>query len=142
MSTHVRTRQATNEWTWYSDYAYLWAKWTVTCEEGRQCQVGMGVFVAGEPRGEKIRFGPHKEFITVGIGSVHVRMVDGKGPCTVRLDEGAVGLIPIPIPSGAVANAPLEHRSTVLTSEADVSAIERFNLACEQLRHDVPTLFT
>ncbi|MCV9965104.1 hypothetical protein OIU34_24710 [Pararhizobium sp. BT-229] len=49
----------------------------------------------GEPRGEKIRFSGSQKIVTVGIGSIHVRVDDGKGPCNVRLDQGDVGLIPI-----------------------------------------------
>ena len=49
----------------------------------------------GDPLGEKIRFTGTVEFTTVGAGAVHIRVVDGKGPCRVRLDEGRVGTIRI-----------------------------------------------
>ncbi len=32
------------DWGWLSDYAYLWAQWTVNCPRDRRCQVGMGIF--------------------------------------------------------------------------------------------------
>lgn len=59
------------------------------------CQVGMGVFAFGEPRGEKLRFSGATEFTSVGAGGIHARVVDGKGSCKVRLDHGSVGLVPI-----------------------------------------------
>ena len=91
----VATKNVGDDWTWFQDYGFAWAQWTVNCPAGRTCQVGMGVKVFGQPRGEKIRFSPTKEFTTIGIGAIHVRVVDGRGPCKVRLDRGKVGLIPI-----------------------------------------------
>jgi hypothetical protein len=87
--------EVSESWTWFEDYVYAWANWTINCPPDRQCQVGMGVFTLGEPRGEKIRFSGAREFTTVGLGSIHVRVVDGKGICKVRLDHGRVGLVPI-----------------------------------------------
>lgn len=83
-----------HDWTWLSEYIFAWAEWTIGCEDGRTCQVGMGIKAFGEPRGEKIRFGDKPiNFTTIGIGSIHVRVVDGKGRCKVRLETGKVGLI-------------------------------------------------
>ena len=48
-------------WVWFEDYIYIFAIYTVNCPEDRECQVGMGIFAMGEPRGEKIRFGGHKK---------------------------------------------------------------------------------
>lgn len=83
------------DWGWLSDYAYLWAQWTVNCPRDRRCQVGMGIFSFGEPRGEKIRFSGNLLITTIGIGAIHIRADDGKGDCPVRLDQGDVGLIPL-----------------------------------------------
>lgn len=88
-------KQVNSDWTWMSDYVFVYATWTVNCPADRECQVGMGVRMFGEPRGEKIRFSGFREFTTVGLGAIHVRCVDNKGPCAVRLDQGAVGLVPI-----------------------------------------------
>lgn len=94
-TTKVAERVIDGKWSWLQDYVYAWADWTVNCPEGRTCQVGMGIKAFGEPRGEKLRFSGYREFKTVGLGAIHVRVVDGKGPCRVRLDQGKVGLIPI-----------------------------------------------
>jgi hypothetical protein len=91
----VATKQVGSEWTWFEDYGFLTAEWTLNCPTDRTCQVGMGIKVFGEPRGEKIRFSGCREFVTLGLGAIHVRTVDDKGPCKVRLDRGKVGLIPI-----------------------------------------------
>lgn len=55
----------------------------------------MGLFVWGAPRGQKIAFLGTQEFTTLGSGAIHVRILDERGPCTVRLDRGHVGLVPI-----------------------------------------------
>lgn len=89
------TRTVGSGWTWFSDYVYLWADWTLNCPPDRTCQVGMGIRLFGEPLGEKLRFSGNRKITTYGPGAVHVRVVDGRGPCPVRLDEGDVGLVPI-----------------------------------------------
>lgn len=88
-------KQVGDGWTWFEDYGYLWATWTLNCPPDRVCQVGMGIMAFGEPRGEKIRFSGAQKITTLGIGAIHVRVVDGKGSCLVRLDQGDVGLVPI-----------------------------------------------
>ena len=45
----------------------------------------MGVMAFGNPRGEKIRFSGTRKITVVGVGSLHFRVVDGKGPCKVGL---------------------------------------------------------
>jgi hypothetical protein len=91
----VADRMVSDEWTWLQDYVYAWADWTINCPEDRTCQVGMGIKAFGGPMGEKIRFSGYREFKTIGAGAVHVRVVDGKGECRVRLDQGKVGLVRI-----------------------------------------------
>jgi hypothetical protein len=88
-------KEVGDRWSWFEDYIYAHAVYTVNCPVDRECQVGMGIFAFGEPRGEKIRFSGHRKFITIGFGSLHVRCVDGKGSCIVRIDQGDVGLITI-----------------------------------------------
>jgi len=84
-----------DRWQWFQDYGFLYSKWTVQCPANRRCQVGMGIKMGGDPLGEKIRFSGACEFVTVGIGSIHVRVADGKGPCPVILKQGSYGLVPI-----------------------------------------------
>ncbi len=91
----IGVKEVGDEWTWFEDYVFLNADWTVNCPSDRTCQVGMGIFTAGSPLGEKIRFNGSLEFTTLGAGAIHVRVSDGKGPCRVRLDRGRVGLVPI-----------------------------------------------
>ncbi len=43
----------------------------------------MGVFVFGNPLGEKIGFSGEREITVIGAGSLHMRSTDGKGPVKV-----------------------------------------------------------
>lgn len=72
-----------SDWQWAEDYVYATAVYIVACPLDRQCQVGMGIFSFGEPRGEKIRFSGEQEITVVGIGSLHFRVDDGKGNCEI-----------------------------------------------------------
>lgn len=83
------------EWTWFEDYVYAWASYMVACEPGRSCQVGMGVFAFGEPRGEKLSFSGTKEILTIGIGALYIRAADGKGPVKAGIAPKQAGLIEI-----------------------------------------------
>lgn len=83
------------QWTWLAEYVYLSSRWTINAEPGRTLEVGMGVRVFGQPRGQKKRFTSIVHFTTVGLGSIHVRVTDEGGPCLVRLDQGKVGLITV-----------------------------------------------
>jgi hypothetical protein len=76
-----------SDWQWAEDYVYATATYVVACPEDRQCQVGMGVFSFGAPRGEKIRFSGEKEIIVIGVGSLHFRVDDGKGPCWIGFTQ-------------------------------------------------------
>lgn len=82
-------------WTWFEEYVFLWAKYRVACEDQRQCQVGMGIFAFGEPRGEKISFSGEREIITIGIGSLHIRPADGKGPVKAATAIDKAGLLSV-----------------------------------------------
>lgn len=82
-------------WTWMNDYAFSFAEWTLNIPEGRECEVGTGIMAFGRPRGSRKVFSRHLEVTTFGIGAIHVRAADGKGPCNVRLDLGKVGMITI-----------------------------------------------
>jgi hypothetical protein len=88
------TRKRVGEdWTWCESYVYAYATYTVACEPNRQCQVGMGLFLFGEPRGEKIRFSGRREITVIGAGSLHVRAADGKGPVKVAFSQKSAELI-------------------------------------------------
>ena len=73
------TRPVTAEWTWFEDYVYATDTYVVACQPNRRCQVGMGIFAFGEPRGEKIRFSGEREVTVIGVGSIHIRSDDGDG---------------------------------------------------------------
>jgi hypothetical protein len=86
---------AGNDWTWFEDYVYAWATYVVACEPGRTCQVGMGLSLWGEPRGEKIRFDGEREILVVGAGAIYIRAADGKGPVKAALAPKSAGLLSI-----------------------------------------------
>lgn len=83
------------DWKWFTDYAYLTAEWTLNAESDCRLEAGLGIMAFGKPRGGRIPFSGYMRFSTRGIGAVHVRVVNGKGPCRVRLDQGFVEAIPI-----------------------------------------------
>lgn len=74
---------AGSNWQWAEDYVYATATYVVACPADRHVQVGMGVFSFGEPRGEKIRFSGEQEMTVIGVGALHFRVNDEKGPCKV-----------------------------------------------------------
>jgi hypothetical protein len=43
-------------WQWVEDYVYATAIYVIACPPERRCQVGMGVFAFGEPRGKRYDF--------------------------------------------------------------------------------------
>jgi len=139
MSTHVRTRDVSDQWTWFNDYLFVWANWTVNCPADRECQVGMGVFVDGEPRGEKLRFQGSKEFLTIGVGAIHVKVVDGKGPCKVRLDSGKVGLVPIVDTPVDIAVGTAPTISALQTNADFIEEAGRFNGMCHDMLNTLAT---
>lgn len=83
-------------WIWFEDYAYTSATYLVACEPERECQVGMGIFVFGEPRGEKIRFTGEQEITVIGLGSLHIRVADGKGQAQAAILQKDSNVITTP----------------------------------------------
>lgn len=77
-------------WQWAEDYMYAMATYVLACPPDRRCQVGMGLFAFGEPRGEKIRFSGEYEISVIGAGALHFRVDDGKGPCKVGFTRTSV----------------------------------------------------
>lgn len=82
-------------WVWLTDYAYFSAVWTIQCESGRKVEVGTGISILGKPRGGILKCRGYLNFETMGIGAIHVRVVDGQGDCAVRLDQGEVAAIDV-----------------------------------------------
>jgi len=70
-------------WQWAEDYIYASASYVVACPSDRRCQIGMGVFAFGAPRGEKLRFSGELEVTVIGAGSLHFRVDDDLGPCKI-----------------------------------------------------------
>ncbi|HHZ6826813.1 MULTISPECIES: hypothetical protein [Klebsiella] len=83
------------DWTWFEDYYYPWASYIVACEPERTCQVGMGIYSFGAPRGEKIRFNGQTEILVIGVGSIHIRPADGQGPVKAAIAQKKAGLATI-----------------------------------------------
>lgn len=83
------------EWTWFEDYAFAWATYVVACEPGRSCQVGMGIFAFGAPRGEKVSFAGEREILVIGIGALHIRPADGQGPVKAAIAQKEAGLMKV-----------------------------------------------
>lgn len=92
MSITYKTINDSN-WQWAENYVYASATYLVACPIDRRCQVGMGVFMLGEPRGEKIRFSGEKEITVIGAGSLHFRIDDDKGPCRIGFTQVTSRLI-------------------------------------------------
>lgn len=78
-----------SDWQWAEDYVYLTASYVIACPKDRRCQVGMGIFALGEPRGEKVRFSGETEITVVGAGALHFRVDDGLGPCIVGFAQAS-----------------------------------------------------
>jgi hypothetical protein len=72
-----------SDWQRAETYVFAMATYVVACPPDRTCQVGMGVFAFGSPRGEKIRFSGEREITVFGAGALHFRVDDGKGPCEI-----------------------------------------------------------
>ncbi len=79
---------AGNDWRRATSYLRLGTEYFVYCPEDRQCQVGMGIMIAGEPQGEKVRFSGKTKVWGVLVGGLNIRVVDGKGPCKVAWSTG------------------------------------------------------
>lgn len=88
-------KTTSDDWTWFEDYVFAWATYVVACEPGRTCQVGMGISMFGEPRGEKLRFTGEREITVIGAGAIHMRPADGKGPVKAALAPKKSGLISV-----------------------------------------------
>jgi hypothetical protein len=86
----IKDHNVSSDWSWFTDYAYLNADWTLTAAPDCEVQVGMGPMAFGSPLGERHRFKGSYQFFTLGIGAIHVRVVSGNKPCQVHLEQGKV----------------------------------------------------
>lgn len=73
-------------WTHITDYYYTSTlNWKIECDNPDvRCKVGMGVFLWGEPLGEKIGFNGKCEFMTLGSGAIYAK-IDDDTPGKVRV---------------------------------------------------------
>jgi hypothetical protein len=87
---------ADSEWTWGEDYAFAYATYAIACEPNRSCGVGTGVSVNHHPLGSKTTIHGVDTVTVVGIGSIHFRAADGKGPVQVQfvLTDRALATLP------------------------------------------------
>jgi hypothetical protein len=83
------------EWTWFEDYVYVTATYNCFTPANRRVQVGMGVFAAGEPRGEKVAVSGRDTFTVVGAGAIHIRTYDDGPDCEVAISQDSNVLVPI-----------------------------------------------
>ena len=83
------------EWTWFDDYLFAWAKYKVACEPDRRCEVGVGIFAFGGPLGQRVSFSGEKDILVVGMGAIHIRPDDGKGPVKAAVALNEAGLIKV-----------------------------------------------
>jgi len=75
---------AGSEWSWGEDYAFAYAKYIVACEPGRSCGIGTGISINKHPLGSKQTIVGVGEVAVFGIGSIHFRAADSKGPVRVK----------------------------------------------------------
>lgn len=94
-TAYAKEKEVTDKWTWFTNYYYFSSEWTLNAEVGRQLEVGLGISVFGKPRGGIHKFSQYYTFTAYGAGAIKVRVIDGKGPCMVRLDGGKVEAIPL-----------------------------------------------
>ena len=71
------------DWQWAEDYLFGMATYVLACQPTRHCEVGMGFSVFNRPRGQSVEFFGEREILVLGAGSLHFRVLDGQGPCTV-----------------------------------------------------------
>lgn len=139
------TKTVGEGWTWFTDYAFVWAEWIIRTPADRKVQVGMGVFSGGEPRGEKFEVVGQDRIKTLGVGAIHIKVVDGGGPCNVTVALGDKGLIPIIRCASANAaltamaaglDTPLSRKSyfsLMSFSDEEVALLQRLNQSLRDL---------
>ena len=84
-----------SDWTWFDDYVFVTASYTCFSPPGRTVQVGMGVFMFGEPRGEKVAVSGKSSFTVIGAGAIHIRVYDSVPDCEVAISQDNNVLVPI-----------------------------------------------
>jgi hypothetical protein len=76
-----------SDWQCVENYVCSLATYVVACPRNRQCEVGMGIFALGVPRGEKVVFSGRIEITVIGLGSLYFRVHDNLGPCDIQFQE-------------------------------------------------------
>lgn len=79
------TKDVGESWTYFLDYMSIYGEWEIECPPDRKVQVGMGISVFGQPRGQKITVVGKGTARTIGVGAIFVRVYDGMGNCTVSV---------------------------------------------------------
>lgn len=74
---------------------YIAKTYTCFTPANRRVQIGMGLFVSGEPRGEKVAVSIKGNFTVIGAGSIHIRAYDDGPDCEVAISQNSNILIPI-----------------------------------------------
>lgn len=73
------------KWFWLEEYVNLSSTYWLSCPSDRRIEYGSGVFSDGRPLGSTGTFSGTKRIEVLGVGSVHVRIADGGGPCLVGI---------------------------------------------------------
>lgn len=74
-------------WKWLEDYAYITSQYALVCPPDRICDVGSGVYTKNGPLGSRESFSGATKIRVFGLGAIHVRVADSKGPCFVGITE-------------------------------------------------------
>jgi hypothetical protein len=91
----LNIKRVGRNWTWFEDYVYVTATYTCFTPVNRRVQVGMGIFIWGEPRGEKVAISGQGSFTVIGPGSIHIRTYDDGDDCEVAITQDSN--VPVPI---------------------------------------------
>jgi len=73
------------KWFWLEEYVNVNATYWLSCPTNRTVEYGSGVFAGGKPLGERHKFSGSRKVGVMGLGSIHVCIADGGGPCEVGI---------------------------------------------------------
>ncbi len=91
------SRTVGDSWSRVERYVWLEATCKVACEPGRQCEVGSGWMIGGNPRGGRKSLSGIDEIWVLGGGSIYFRASDGQGSVNVAFSISNNSLIGVPI---------------------------------------------
>lgn len=95
LSKDWTSKQLTNKWGWFEDYAFLNATYILHCQKNCSCEYGSGLKVFGKPRGSIDSFKGVREITVYGLGAIHIRSLDKAKVCFAKVSLKAKELIPI-----------------------------------------------